>query len=316
MSTSAQEGWKVLERAVELSQQRESFVLATVVWRQGPSSGKEGSRAIVSADGSTFGWIGGACAEPTLIREALTALDDGNPRLLLLGMDEFGEDIPEGMISVPISCQSDGALQVHLEPVVPAPMVVVVGRSPMTSTLVEFVEGLGWEGKLVDRSDPVEVPPGAAVVVATQGHGDEEVLLKVIEQRPSYIGVVASRKRGGVVVDYLRDHGVSDDVLASIHIPAGLDLGPTSHREMAVSILAELVSVRSRGELGNAPAIEAVARPAIAIDPICNMEVAADESGRPFEHDGTTYYFCCPGCRSTFAADPEAHLRRSHADHE
>ncbi|NIR38304.1 MAG: XdhC family protein, partial [Actinobacteria bacterium] len=86
--------WEVLERAVELSREGESFVMATVVWRQGPSSGKEGSRAIVSADGSTFGWIGGACAEPALIREALAALEDGHPRLLLLGMDDLVSDLP------------------------------------------------------------------------------------------------------------------------------------------------------------------------------------------------------------------------------
>jgi xanthine dehydrogenase accessory factor len=284
-----------------------------VVWRRGPSSGKEGSRAIVKADGSTLGWIGGACAEPVLIRESLTALEDGQSRLLLLGMDEFAEELPEGMVAVPISCQSEGALQVHIEPVVPAPNVVVLGESPMANTLVDLVTAIGWSGKLIDQSSNLDLPEGAAVVVATQGHGDEEILLEVVASRPSYVGLVASSKRGDVVLDYLRSHGVSNDELERIRVPAGIDLGSTSHREMAVSILAEMVAVHARGSLNPAPKPTATAT---AIDPVCGMEVAADETSRPFDYQRETYYFCCPGCRSTFESDPETHLRRTHADHE
>lgn len=313
MNAAPQDGWKVLERAVELSRRGERFVLASVVWRQSPSSSNEGSRAIVTADGSMFGWIGGACAEPVLIRESLAALEDGRPRLLLLGMDQT--ELPEGMISVPFSCQSEGALQVHIEPVVPAPTVVVIGRSPMAQTLVEFVEALGWQGILSDPADRPDIPVGAAVVVATQGYGDEEILLTAVEADPSYLGLVASARRGAAVLDYLRDHGVAEDTLEGIRVPAGLDLGPTSHREMAASILAELVAARAEGRLGTAASV-ILERPATAIDPVCGMEVAADETSRPYEYEGTTYYFCCPGCRSTFAADPEGQLRRSHADHE
>lgn len=309
------EGWQVLEHAVELSRRGERFVLASVVWRRGPSSGKEGSRAIVTADGTTFGWIGGACAEPVLIRESLAALQDGRSRLLLLGMDEFSDDLPAGMVAVPISCTSEGALQVHIEPILPAPTVLVVGESPMAQTLVDLVVALGWQGTLADPKSPLEVPSGAAVVVATQGHGDEEILQQVMESGPSYVGLVASAKRGAVVLDYLKSHGVSDEAAAAIRVPAGIDLGPTSHREMAASILAELVSARAMGELGSAAVAEAEL-PATAIDPICGMEVAADETSRPFTYEGETYYFCCPACRKTFETDPETHLRRIHADHE
>ncbi len=309
------DGFQVLQVAVELSQRGESFALASVVWRQGPSSGKEGSRAIVKPDGTTVGWIGGACAEPVLIRESLAALQDGKSRLLLLGMDDFAEDLPAGMVAVPISCTSEGALQVHIEPVVPAPRVVVVGESPMARTLVDLVEALGWEGTLADPKSQIEFPGGAAVVVATQGHGDEEILLQAVNAAPPYLGVVASSKRGSVVLDYLKSHGVSEEAANSIRVPAGIDLGPTSHREMAVSILAELVSARANGDFGSAPVVEG-AKPSTAIDPICGMKVIADDTGRPFEHMGETYYFCCPACRKTFESDPETHLRRTHADHE
>ena len=314
MEADPQDGWKVLEKAVELSRAGEAFVLATVVWRQGPSSGKEGSRAIIRADGSTFGWIGGACAEPVLLREAGTALADGRSRLLLLGMDEPVGDLPDGMVSVPISCQSEGALQVHVEPVIPSPSVVVVGKSPMAVTLVDLVETLGWSGELRDPANPGAIPDGAAVVVASQGYGDEEILLDVVRANPAYVGLVASAKRGTTVLEYLRSHGVDEETIASVTVPAGIDLGPTSHREMAASILAELVAARAAGRLGGA--VEVRAEPETAIDPVCGMTVNADESGRPFEHEGTTYYFCCPACRTSFAKDPEAYLRKDHADHQ
>ena len=316
MKGGSQDGWAVLEHAHELSRNGETFVLATVVWRQGPSSSKDGSRAIVRSDGSTFGWIGGACAEPVLIRESIAAIEDGESRLLLLGMDEFLDELPEGMVSVPIACQSDGALQVHIEPVIPVPTIVVIGRSPMAHTLVDLVEAIGWTAVGSDESVPIEVPPGAAVVVATQGHGDEELLEAVLAIEPVYVGLIASSKRGDVVMAYLRDQGVTDESLSAIQVPAGIDLGRTSHREMAVSILAELVAMRATGTLSPAASPMEMSRSVTAIDPICGMEVTADETGRPYEYEGATYYFCCPGCRATFVADPESHLRSVHADQE
>ena len=126
------DGWGVLERASELARQGRAFALATVVWRQGPSSGQLGSRAIITADGEVHGWIGGACAEPVVIRQARQVIADGEPRLLLLGTpDQFGQTVPDGMTVVPIACQSEGALEVFIEPVQPAPRLVIVGRSPM-----------------------------------------------------------------------------------------------------------------------------------------------------------------------------------------
>ena len=132
-------GLGVLERIGELARSGQTFALATVVWRQGPSSSKQGSRAIITADGQLHGWIGGACAEPAVIREAKQVIADGNARLLLLGApDQFGTVVPEGMTVVPISCQSEGALEVYIEPVLPAPHLVIVGSSPMTHTLAEL----------------------------------------------------------------------------------------------------------------------------------------------------------------------------------
>src|SRR5258708_9278560 len=136
-------GWQVVEQAAELERRGEPFALATVVWRQGPSSSQLGARAIITMPGDVRGWIGGACAEPSVIRQALQVIADGQPRLLLLGTtDQFGDAIPEGMTVVPIACQSEGALAGSIEPVLPAPHLVVVGRSPMAHALSELARVL------------------------------------------------------------------------------------------------------------------------------------------------------------------------------
>jgi xanthine dehydrogenase accessory factor len=317
MNEHGVDGWDVIEKAQELARRGEAFALATVVWRQEPSSGRPGARAIVTAAGEMYGWIGGACAEPTVLREARQAVLDGAPRLLLLGTPEqFGGSIPAGMTVVPIACQSDGALQVYVEPVVVSPHVVVVGRSPMVSTLVDLARALGWRAEASEWADFAagDVDPRSIVVVATQGHGDEEAVEHAVAADPVYLGLVASRRRGETVRGYLADRGVPPERLDRIRVPAGLDLGHTSHREIAVAILAELVQLRAQGALvsGTAEAVRAPA-PAMtaqALDPVCGMTVAADAGSRPLEHAGVTYYFCGAGCRNAFERDPAAYLTK------
>lgn len=295
----------ILFAASELARAGEAFALATVVWRQGPSSGKPGSRAIITADGSLRGWIGGACAEPSVIREATQAIADGRPRLLLLGPSEsFGSTVPEGMTVVPISCQSEGALEVYIEPVLPAAHLVIVGSSPMAQTLAALAQALGWAVDLVDGpSFTADFATGrirgrSMVVVATQGHGDEDMIARAVGAHPAYLGLVGSRKRGAAVLGYLAERGLPRSELDRVRVPAGLDLGHTTHEEMAVAILAELVQLRASGSL--APSRQSAAAPAEATDPVCGMTVPADAAHWPLELDGVTYYFCCAGCRSAF----------------
>ena len=312
MGSNGMDGWGVLERASELARQGQAFALATVVWRQGPSSGQLGSRAIITADGEVHGWIGGACAEPTVIREARQVIAEGEPRLLLLGTpDQFGEKVPEGMTVVPIACQSEGALEVFIEPVQPVPRLVIVGRSPMAQTLAALADALGWRTAVLDGPafTAADADPATMVVVATQGHGDEDAMEQAVLARPAYLGLVASHRRGAVVLGYLADRGLPKNQLDRVHVPAGLDLGRTSHREIAVAILAELVQLRAAGAIDVAAAGEAGGAGAQAVDPVCGMTVAADESSYPLEHDGVTYYFCRAGCRREFEANPAAYVK-------
>jgi len=320
----------VLEEIGELTRSGQPFALATVVWRQPPSSSQPGSRAIITADGELRGWIGGACAEPVVIREAQRVIAEGTARLVLLGTpDQFGGAVPDGMTVIPISCQSEGALEVYIEPVVPAPHLVVVGGSPMARTLATMGEALGWRTDLIDGPDfaPDMADERSMIVVATQGHDDEDVVSRAIAARPAYLGLVGSRRRGAMVLGYLADRGLPEEDLARVRVPAGLDLGPTTHQEIAVAILAELVKLRASGALsrpGAGPARRQATAPAAeAVDPVCGMTVptasglgpsGGDRGGRrpglTLRHDGADYYFCCAGCRQAFEEDPDAYTRK------
>jgi len=299
------DGWEVVARAAELAQRGEDCALATVVWRQGPSSGQQGSRALVTADGQIFGWIGGACAEPTVIREAQRAIVDGEPRLLLLGSPEQFGHVPEGMAVIPLTCQSEGALEVYIEPVVSTPHLVVVGRSPMSQTLRDLAQVLGWRADLVDGAEfsAADVDPRAVVVVATQGHGDEEAIEHAVTASPAYIGLVASQKRGDSVLAFLAERGVAQHLLDRVRVPVGLDLGHTTHSEIAVSILAELVQLRASGALASDHVDTLRSLPETATDPVCGMTVTITPTSLSLERDGVTYYFCGEGCRSSFAKE-------------
>ncbi|HZC73253.1 MAG TPA: XdhC family protein [Jatrophihabitans sp.] len=301
----------VLLEAARMSERGEEFALATVVWRQAPSSGQTGSRAIITASGVIRGWIGGACAEPAVLRVAREVIAERRSKLLLLGStDQFGDAVPEGMTVVPISCQSDGALEVFVEPVVPSPQLVIVGRSPMAQTLAELAGALGWRAELHDAAQlsAAAIGPMSMVVVATQGHGDEDAIEFALAAAPAFVGLVASRKRGEAVLGYLADRGVPADRLERVRVPVGLDLGATSHREIAVAVLAELVQLRASGAL--AVAAEPAADVATAVDPVCGMTVDLRPDAIRFDHEGHTYYFCCAGCRSAFEKAPDEFTAR------
>ena len=318
------DGWDVLERARELSQRGEAFALATVVWRRGPSSGKEGCRAVITASGQVFGFIGGACAEPVVVREARHILAEGVPRLVFLGTPDELESVAvrEGISYVPMSCQSEGALEIYIEPVQPKTHLVVVGRSPMVEALVEMGQAIGWRTVLVDpdggsaQSHPsahhvvseldlkaAGVDERSLVVVATQGHHDEEAVEQALLAAPAYVGLVGSRPRAKSVLGFLESRGLSKKTLARVKVPAGLDLGRVSHREIAVGILAELVKLRASGELmkGGLPEVPEIVE---AVDPVCGMTVEVSSARHTVDHEGTTYYFCAPGCARAFKKDP------------
>jgi xanthine dehydrogenase accessory factor len=284
----------VLELARDLAERGERFALATVVWRRAPSSGKTGYRALITAHGEVRGWVGGACAEPVVVREALSAIEEGTPRLVFLGpADELAGESGDDAVLVPMSCQSEGALKIFIEPLPRGPDLAIVGRSPMVHTLAGMARALGWWATVVDDGghaedwtephrvvtsldlDAAGVGPRTALVVATQGHYDEEALERALSTQAEWIGVVASHRRAGSLLDHLRGRGCEEEALARVQAPAGLDLGHVTHEEIAVAILADLVQYRAAGRL-QVPA--AVAAP--ATHSCCgHSEVSQEETG-------------------------------------
>ncbi len=193
-------------------------------------------------------------------------------------------------------------MEVYVEPMLPSPKLIVVGSSPAAEVLVDLAVRVGWRSELIaDDPDPATVGHADAVVVATQGHFDETALEAALRSEAGYVGLVASSKRATEVMSWLRARGVADEAIVRVRAPAGLDLGATSHEEIAVSILAELVAWRAGG--GARPTIT-VHAPDVAIDPVCEMEVEIATARWISEHQGQKYYFCAPGCQKTFEADP------------
>lgn len=257
-----------------------------------------------------------------MIREALAALADGLPRLMVLGQaDETGGPARAGVVSVPMACESEGAMEVYLEPT-PAPTrLVVIGRTPAVDALAIMAATLGWRATVVDDRGSGTQHPGVEnvvttldlssvdastfVVVATQGHYDEEALAAALATEAEYVGLVASRKRAASVMEYLRDQGVPEEALARVHAPAGLDLGSVDHQEMAVAVLAELVALRAT-RTGRPRLV--VSQPETAIDPVCGMTVDVATARYHTEHDGRGYYFCAAGCLRSFESDPGRYL--------
>jgi xanthine dehydrogenase accessory factor len=272
-----------LAEAGRLAAEGRPFALATVVNVERQASARRGDHAVVTPDGTLSGWVGGACTEPTVVREALAALGDGEARLVRV----------EG------GCASEGTIEVLVEPQLPTPLLGVIGESPAARTLTELARTIGWRVS-------TELGGADAVVVASMGQGDENALEVALAGEAGYVGLVASAKRGSAVLADLRGRGVDEETLARIRCPAGLDLGPSSQEEIAVAILAELVAWRHTRP-GATELLQAV-QPIEAIDPVCGMTVSVAGARETAVHDGHTYYFCGAHCRKRFEADPARYL--------
>lgn len=289
------------------------FVEATVVRAQSPTSVRAGDAAIVRGDGTIEGFVGGACAETSVRLEALRAIETGEPVLLrILPSENAGAAAAEdGAVTVKNPCLSGGALEIFLEPRLPAATLRVVGQTPIALALAELGKRLGFAVEL-DAADQSAPQAGdAALVVASHGHEEERILTAALRDGVPYVGLVASTKRGDAVRDSL---DLPEELLAALHTPAGLDIGAETSEEIALAILAEIVALRRSAEAAavvelpqpeGAAAARGPAETAIevAIDPACGMEVAISDASIHLDHDGERFYFCREGCRDSFAAE-------------
>ena len=340
-------GRSVFVRAAELEAAGRPFVVATVVAVRRPTSARPGASGLVHPDGTIEGWVGGSCAQPVVVREALRSLADGQPRLLRLSKDAPAEGRRgDGIVELVMTCHSGGTLEIYVEPHLPAPLLWIAGTTPIAGALATLGAASGWR---VTVFDPVADPdafadvervivgtdlknqdPGAtpAIVIATQGIWDEEATALALSREAAYVGLVASPTRAAVVREWLNEETMlGPERIAALRAPAGMDLGAETAEEVAISILAELVQVRRGtasfvaspgpatlagvgGEIQMAPPAPAV-DDIVLLDPVCGMTVDRAHARHLAEHDGIVYAFCSIGCRTSFIREPTAYLPAS-----
>lgn len=311
------------------------FVIATVVRAEKPTSAKVGAKAIITEDGNLSGWIGGSCAEPTVKREAKKALQDGQPRLIrLCPPEKMGQAPPEGVLEIALTCISGGTLEIYIEPQLAQPHLVVIGHLATAEALVSLGKDLGWRAslmgldvtrerfpnvdQLIDSLDfsQVAVTKNTFVVVASHGNYDEDMLVAALQSEASYVALIASKKRAGAILQYLNEANLTQDQIARLKYPAGLDFGAVTPEEIALSILAEIIQRRRQLPITNyqspvssltlpiaqSPALE-------SIDPVCGMTVEIATAHFTSEYNGKTYYFCAAGCKRSFDKEPGKYIQ-------
>jgi len=286
---------KISERAQQLLASRTPFVHATVVRVQQPTSAYPGDQAILLADGTIEGFVGGECAQNSVRKAALGALQAGESVLLRV-LPDGDVHFPEapGASVVVNPCLSGGSLEIFLAPQLPAPLIRIHGATPIAEALAQVCTVLGYEVR-TDAGDADTVP--TAVIIASHGGPEAETVRAALDGGVRYIGLVASNVRGASILESL---GLSQDERARVHTPVGLPIGAKTASEIAVSIAAELVAGIRGGSLCEPVALPDT--PVEAIDPVCGMTVTIGPATVHMLRDRADYWFCCPGCRTAFAA--------------
>ena len=286
---------RVAERAAQLRAARVPFVHATVVRAQVPTSAHPGDDAVVLADGTIEGFVGGDCARSSTRTAALDVLRTGRATLLRVlppGQPDF-PDAPGAEVVVN-PCLSGGALEIFLEPVVPPPVVAVVGDTPVADAVVGLAEFLGYAA--VRAPDGTAWDDVSALVVAGHGEREPEALRAALAAGVGYVALVASKRRGAAVLEGL---GLTAADRGRIRTPAGLAIGARTAEEVALSIMAEVVAALRSGQ---ARGPQAPQRPPTAVDPMCGMTVAVVADTPRSTVGGQLHWFCGAGCRDAFAA--------------
>jgi xanthine dehydrogenase accessory factor len=240
-------------------------------------------------------------------------------------------------IVIPMSCTSEGAVDVYIEPRIPLRRLVVVGFTPVADALARLAVTLDYDIVRVVVDDelrdvaplggvrvvglrelpdfleamPAEALEALVAIVASQGHYDEAALEVLLAQKLAFVGLLASRRRAATVFGVLTQQGIGTERLADVRTPVGLDIGARSPGEVAVSVLAEIIALTpaQREALCEERALDAGATSGnAATDPVCGMEVDVATATHRFTHDGQTFAFCCAGCRFKFAANPGSFL--------
>ena len=253
----------IFGRAAALKEAGRPFVLATVTWSRRPTSARPGSKGIITSDGALFGWVGGSCAQPTIMREAMVALEDGESRIVRLDPEGRPDDSRDGVVVAPLTCHSGGAIEVFLEPFLPPLQLLVIGESPVADALIRLGHVMGYRvvtarpgaadhalreaDEHLDGLDFGTIAAGrrTVAIVASMGMYDEEAVTGALQAGAGFVGLVASSRRVAEMRAMLAESDLPAELLARVKAPAGLDIAASAPEEIAVSILAEIIRVRA-----------------------------------------------------------------------
>lgn len=321
---------KFLEKSQEMSKSNEPFAIAMVVRSEAPSSGKTGDKAVINKFGEITGWVGGGCVKSIIIKEAEDAMKSGKPRLVKIG-NSLPASTQEGVIEYKMTCHSEGTVEVYIEPVLPAPHLLVMGHSAIARALVKLGKASGYRvtavapdvkpgvfekvDELITQLNLQNVKTNSAtfIVVATQGEQDETALEQAVAKPSSYIGFVSSRKKKAQVFAYLEQMGLDRKKLDSIHSPAGIDINAKTPEQVAISILAEIIRVQTSlpaaaGFSKYDETREEAGKSKFYINPVCGVPVDVNNPKHVIDYKGELVYFCCDGCKVKFEADPKKYM--------
>lgn len=253
----------------------EPFAVATVVRTISVTAAKAGAKAVIGADGNIVGgWIGGGCARSAVVRAAKAAIEDGETKLISIQPEELLAELGveagerrEGIEFAKNMCPSQGTMDIFVEPVLPRPKLVILGSSPVAIALAKQgpsigfecaayapLEGLSGFPEICTRMDGFDLPENSNaeryLVVSTQGRGDLAALEAALKTNAKHIAFVGSNRKIAALKSKLHEKNFRETELDRINGPAGLDLGAITPEEIALSILAELLLVRRRGQRG------------------------------------------------------------------
>ena len=303
----------------EMYREKIPFALAIVVNRVVPSSGKPGDKAIILQDGTMKGWIGGGCTRGIVLKEALLAIKQGKPRLV--GISPKGDTATElGVVSYKMTCQSGGSVYVYIEPVLPKPHVLILGKSHIAMALSKLSQAIGYRVTVLsqgvekaafpnadeliedDQLNPAIISRNTYVVVCTQGENDESALFQAVRSGAEYVSFVSSYKKANSIFNNLKKQGVTVEELKKIKTPAGININAKLPEEVAVSILAEIIShLREEKKTEN----YALNLDEYFLNPVCNLPIQKSTAKHVIPFRGVDYYFCCDGCKVSFESEPE-----------
>lgn len=256
----------VMSAAMRALESGEPIALATVVRSRGSTPRHAGARMIVFGDGRCVGTVGGATLEQKVIEDSLATLSDGQSRLNNYVFSTRQEDRSN---SVGLC---GGSVDVYIEKLNPDPTLMIIGAGHIALPLSRMAHELEMRLIVVDdRAEyankdrfpqaseihilpydekietlaplPVTITPSTYVVVATWGW-DAPALEQVLKQNPAYVGLVASKTKWRAISEMLKGRGISDETIAKVHAPIGLDLGAETPAEVALAIIAEILKVR------------------------------------------------------------------------